>query len=90
MGNYTTDPARPARSARRAPGNSFYERKPAPTCYATPAPPRRCAVCGADISARRAQTRTCGPRCRGRLFDARHNRQKHVNEGKRAGRAVRS
>lgn len=86
MDKFTTEPRPTARSPRQPRGNSFYARNAAATTCDTPTPPRTCAVCGADISHRRRQCRTCGPTCRGRDFDARHDRHAHVDEGKRAAR----
>lgn len=74
----TARPRPPARSARRAPGNSFEQRNTAPAYCETSESPRRCEVCGADITHRRRQCRTCGPTCRGALYDARHGRRAHV------------
>lgn len=82
MDKFTTDRETDARSTRRARGNSFEPRNAAPASVCT----RVCEVCGTDITHRRRQCRTCGPGCRGRLFDARHGRQKHVDEGKRPRR----
>lgn len=86
MDKFTTEPRPTARSTRRARGNSFYARNAAPECRSTPTPPRRCAACGADISHRRRQARTCGPTCRAHLSDARSGRTAHVSTGKRPRR----
>lgn len=39
---------------------------------------RECIMCGKPLQVRRGNAKTCSSLCRKHLYDARHNRMKHV------------